>query len=230
MYDPAREKLRPGDTVTWRWTLSDGVIRYTRRAPKRMLTETLHRHGTFQVPAGSFFQVNISVAALLADRVIRLVSDAAPEELLELYCGVGLFSVLAAKHCPSLTCFGMELDPYAIQAACRNAKFHGVASRCRFESGDASHFTGITNPRRGMVLLDPPRTGLSPEGTSRLRDLAPRWILYISCAPDTLCRDLARLGAGSEYRVCSSGLLDMFPGTPHFESVTLLEHVGKEPR
>ena len=103
---------------------------------------------------------------------------------------------------------------------------HGVAERCAFSAGDAGKSLGrllrAASPEETLLLVDPPRTGMDRRALERIRTGRVGWILYISCAPDTLARDLTLLRAGG-YRVLESGLIDMFPSTAHFETVTLLK-------
>ena len=188
------------------------------------LTERLGAYGEFRVPKASFFQVNPDMAPKLAERVLTLLKELGTERLLELYCGVGVFSVLAAEAIPNLTARAVELDKAAIDAAEYNAAQHGVADRCAFlaaDAGEAFHtLASSCDPAKCCVLVDPPRTGLPASLAHEIGWWAPKAILYVSCGPDTLRRDADRL-AESGFRIQSAGMIDMFPGTGHFESVTL---------
>ena len=143
--------------------------------------------------------------------------------------GVGVFSVLAAEAVPELTAHAVELDRGAIEAAEANAAAHGVSGRCKFMAADAARaFATLSegcDPRRCCVLADPPRTGMEASLLHEIGRFAPEAVLYVSCAPDTLRRDadlLARYG----YRAETAGMLDMFPGTAHFESVTVFRRAS----
>ena len=181
----------------------------------------------FEVSLRGFFQTNRAVAGELMRRVADAVAGGRPAEVLELYCGVGVFSIAAALRLRECRFHGIEVAPEAIRGARRNAERHGVAARCRFSVGDAEK--AEIPDSADVVIIDPPRRGLSPELCRKLIRCRARRIVCVSCAPDTLCRDLTRLAAGG-WRVTSAGLLDMFPGTAHFESLTLLDRsrAGKE--
>ena len=182
-----------------------------------LLTEELPPWGRFKVPASGFFQTNLPVASELVSRVTAELQNRNVRSLLELFCGVGVFSIAAAKTLPELRSAGVELSRSAVAAAKLNAKSSGVEKRCSFQASDALKFP---KGRPDAVLLDPPRTGAAPKLLARLLDCAPGLILYVSCAPDTLRRDLKTLEA--KYEVLGSGALDMFPCTAHFETFTVL--------
>lgn len=182
-----------------------------------LLTEELPPWGNFKVPASGFFQTNLPVASELVSRVTAELEKRKVRDLLELFCGVGVFSIAAAKVLPELRSFGVELSRPAVVAAKLNAKEARVERRCSFQASDALKFP---KSRPDAVLLDPPRTGAAPKLLAKLLDLAPELILYVSCAPDTLRRDLKILEA--KYEVLSAGALDMFPCTAHFETFTVL--------
>ena len=174
----------------------------------------------FEVPAAGFFQTDPEVAEELAARVADAVAETAPGEVLELYCGVGVFSVVAARRLPECRFTGVEIGQEAIRCAAANAERAGVAARCRFFAADAER---ARIPRDAeLVIVDPPRRGLAEALCRRLNASRARRLVYVSCAPDTLRRDLERLAAG-KWRVTEAGVLDMFPGTAHFESLTILD-------
>ena len=220
-----------GRKRTFRRTDRDGALDSGTSAWVRVpyLTETLGGFGEFRVPKTSFFQVNTDMAPVLAGRVIELLQSLAPGMLLELYCGVGVFSVLAAEAVPELTARAVELDRGAIEAAEANAAAHGVSARCTFMAADAARaFATLSDgcdPRRCCVLADPPRTGMAASLLHEIGRFAPESVLYVSCAPDTLRRD-ADLLSQYGYRAATAGMLDMFPGTAHFESVTVFRRAS----
>ena len=176
------------------------------------------------MPKASFFQVNIDMASALAERVLTLLRETGAEQLLELYCGSGVFSILAAEAIPGLTARAVELDKAAIEAAKYNAVQHGVADRCTFLAADAGEafrtLASSCDPKKSCVLVDPPRTGLPASLVREIGQSGPEAVLYVSCGPDTLRRDADRL-AEFGFRIQSAGMIDMFPATGHFEAVTL---------
>ena len=205
--------------VFLRWTESDGVVA---NGGSRELTETLEEFGAFSVPASSFFQTNPQVAAQLLRGVVEVLKDTGARRLLELYCGVGVFSLAAARMLPELRTFGVELDEAAIGCARRNAASRELADRCRFAVGNAEKRSGFPSGRPpDTVLVDPPRRGLSPRLIEALKRWRVQHVIYVSCAPDTLARDLKMLSG--VYRVAGCRLYDMFPCTAHFETLTRLD-------
>ena len=215
-----------GQKHTFRWTLHDGALDSGSEKWQTIthLTEQLGAYGEFRVPKASFFQVNPDMAPKLAERVLALLKETGTELLLELYCGVGVFSILATESIPGLTARAVELDKAAIDAAKHNAAQHKVADRCTFLAADAGEafrtLASSCDPAKCCVLVDPPRTGLPASLTHEIGEFGPEAILYVSCGPDTLRRDVDRL-AKSGFRIQSAGMIDMFPATGHFESVTL---------
>ena len=210
----------PGDgEVFLRWTESDGVVA---GGGPRELTETLDGFGNFSVPASSFFQTNPQVAAQLIRGAVGMLENIGARQLLELYCGVGVFSLAAAQMLPDLRTFGVELDDAAIGCARRNAADRKLAGRCRFAVGNAEKWRRLPAGRPpDAVLVDPPRRGLSPRLIEALKCWRIPHMIYVSCAPDTLTRDLKMLSG--TYRVARCRLYDMFPCTAHFETLVRLD-------
>ncbi|MBR4255402.1 MAG: class I SAM-dependent RNA methyltransferase [Lentisphaeria bacterium] len=215
-----------GQKRTFRRTAHDGALDSGSDAWRRIthLTERLGAFGDFRVPKASFFQVNIDMAPKLAERVLTLLKETGTERLLELYCGSGVFSILAAETIHGLTARAVELDAAAIEAAEFNAARHGISDRCTFLAADAdAAFHTLASscaPAGCCVLVDPPRTGLPASLVQEIGRFAPSAVLYVSCAPDTLRRDADRL-AEHGYVIQTAGMVDMFPATGHFESVSL---------
>ena len=138
--------------------------------------------------------------------------------MVELFCGVGVFSIATARKIPTLRTYGIEVAADSIEAAFLNAAANGVQERCRFQAGDAASFD--IGKKCDLLLLDPPRSGLEKKLVNKILKSGIPHILYVSCGPDTLQRDLQLLS--SRYTVTRSGALDMFPCTAHFETFTIL--------
>ena len=218
-----------------RYTEQDGTIVRFERAGRRerdrhsgkeFLTEDLGEHGTFLTPPCSFFQVNKPVAKALIDTVLDYLKQKQPRFLLDLFCGSGFFTAAALRRFSGLRAVGVELDPEAVRAARLNVSRLAPGCDARFLALDAGKFDPArtsAEPETTLVLLDPPRTGLPERLVETLKDWGPAHIVYVSCAPDMLRRDIERLGGG--YEVREGRLFDMFPGTAHFENITLLEKV-----
>jgi 23S rRNA (uracil1939-C5)-methyltransferase len=175
------------------------------------------------VPRGSFFQVNPAVADALVAAARAKIEELAPEVAVDLHCGVGVFA-LAAGTAGVQHVAGVDVDPRAVRAARRNAKDLGL----RVDLFAMSASRGIERvlapcqPENTLVIADPPRIGLRSDEIDGLCDLGVANILYVSCAVDTLVRDMARFRERG-YKVRSAQLFDMFPRTPYFETLTWIQ-------
>ena len=223
------KQLRPNARVTIRWTETDGALHWVNReSGQDRLIET-SPVGEIEVPRRAFYQVNPWAGALLVEHVAALIETTKPTYLLDFYCGVGLFALAAAQRgVPHV--LGVERTPTAIRAAKQNAKRLNLAVDFLPEDVEAIAGEALSKveTNEAMVIVDPPREGLDKELVDTLIDKRPATIAYISCAADTLARDLkAFVSAGYAVEQCQ--LIDMFPRTPHFESVTVLSkaEIGK---
>lgn len=182
----------------------------------------------FQIHPRSFFQPNSSQGERLASLVVRLALEGAesqdPRRVLDLYCGAGNLALCVAPY--ATTVLGIDLVPEAVADARQNARLNGF-EHVSFEAADVGAWLESAPAqawRSGtdVVLLDPPRAGLLGTATEHLAALAPQRIVYVSCNPESLARDLARiLPMGYEVtRICP---VDMFPHTAHVETVVALE-------
>ena len=177
---------------------------------------------TFQISANSFFQTN----TLQAERLFALVEESTAltggETMVDLYSGTGAISLLLARRCGWV--YGIEVAQAAVDDALRNAKANGIEN-CTFLAGEVRYVLpqlmnrGI---RAEVVVADPPRAGFHPRALRALLALGPARIVYISCNPSTMARDLAELRRGG-YQVDWIQPIDMFPHTPHIEAVARLE-------
>ena len=223
--DPAfRASLPEGiSALTFRYTPHDGALLLEAEDSEEFLTDTIRPYGEFAVPRNSFFQINTEMASKLAAEFLRIVEEVKPEVFIELYCGCGVFSVLAAEAGVGKV-YGVELDPDAVRAANRNLHEHGLP-HCKFLAGDAVRMLGqlpLQTKQRPLMLVDPPRTGLERPVIDALSGSAAHDLVYVSCGPDTLARDLA-LFRRQGWTVAETGLFDLFPSTAHFESLTWLK-------
>jgi len=217
--------LRRDMRLTFRRTQRDGAV-FWRNEPKASdgwLKESLPQ-GDFLVPRGSFFQVNVDVASELLRRFGSIVEKAKPETVVDLYCGVGVFSATAAKAGAGKV-LGCELDRASVAAAKRNAELLNLP-QCSFSAGDSGRFL-LEQARGGvsansLLLVDPPRGGMDQRALAAVEKLRPKTLVYVSCSADGLCRDLKRL-LRSGYELRSASVFDMFPSTAHFETMAVLE-------
>ena len=219
--------LKPGMSVTLRHTREDGTVFWRANEtvePSRLTEDT--PFGPVVVPRRSFYQVNPAAANLLFAAVGEAVTRLAPEFVIDLYCGCGVFS-LAALHAGTRAVYGIDSDSRAIRAARHNVMDHRFHSQAFFTAQSAYEgLHGIparVTPESTLVMVDPPRGGLDRDLVQLLCTVKPGHILYISCAPDTLARDMARFRE-SGYAPRSARLFDLFPRTPHFETLMHLEY------
>jgi tRNA/tmRNA/rRNA uracil-C5-methylase (TrmA/RlmC/RlmD family) len=174
----------------------------------------------WEVPKDSFFQNNFFLLPKLVEVARQCLKDGGARFLVDVYCGVGFFSIELADLVQSYV--GVELDQQAIKAARLNATKHGRTNG-EFLAGRAEELLPSLLDRfsaaETAVLVDPPRTGLLPESLEQLRQTRPRQIIYISCHPATMARDLNILCANGVFELVKVNPLDMFPQTQHIELI-----------
>ena len=175
----------------------------------------------FLLNPASFFQVNTPVAAAIASRLAAWVGAAGGGgTLFDLHCGVGVFPMLLRDRFARVV--GIDRDARAIACAMENAA-HGTGAECHFIHGEAEQRFGELYDRHAaegsVALLDPPRGGVEESLVALLAGADRRLgkILYVSCNPATLARDLKRLCAGGAWRLEEAAVFDMFPQTAHVE-------------
>ncbi|MES2201738.1 MAG: 23S rRNA (uracil(1939)-C(5))-methyltransferase RlmD [candidate division FCPU426 bacterium] len=166
----------------------------------------------FRLSAASFFQVNPGQTVRLWEMLAQVRSWTGREKVLELYCGVGTLSLSLAKRCARL--LGVESFGPAVEDAKKNALLNACGN-ARFEEGDALRgFELMKDP--DLLVVDPPRKGLDPAVVQAILKQRPPELLYVSCDPASLARDLKALAAGG-YVLDQVQPLDMFPQTYHVE-------------
>ncbi|OGG46132.1 MAG: 23S rRNA (uracil-5-)-methyltransferase RumA [Candidatus Handelsmanbacteria bacterium RIFCSPLOWO2_12_FULL_64_10] len=206
------------------------VLSANRRRSKNALPETeealagegqiVERVGglAFGVSPASFFQVNTRQAERLYDLAVQLCGLTGRERVLDLYCGTGTLSLLTARRAASVT--GVEAVAQAVEDARRNTARNGVEN-CRFLCGDVLRVLPDL-ARAGepfdAVTVNPPRAGVYRAAIQAICALRPGRVVYVSCNPETLARDVPRFWAGG-YRLGRVQPVDLFPHTPHCEVV-----------
>jgi len=179
----------------------------------------------FEVSARAFFQTNTLQAERLYGKVLEYASLSGEGVALDLYCGTGTISLLLSRAARRV--YGVESNPDAIANAVRNARLNGVET-CEFVQGEVTEAierAPLAAVQAEVAVVNPPRAGLHAALIRRLLRLAIPRLVYVSCNPTTLARDLALLVAGG-YRFARAVPVDMFPHTAHIESVALLERDG----
>jgi 23S rRNA (uracil1939-C5)-methyltransferase len=173
-------------------------------------------------PAGVFSQANPSTAKKLYDMVAEMAGLSGRETVLDLYCGVGPISVLLAGTAQLV--WGIDESSLSIDAAKQNARRNGIAN-CRFVQGDVIEQIAHAKKTLGRIdrlVLNPPRKGLQPGATDAVLAVNAARIIYVSCEPHSLSRDLDKL-VQAGYRILRLQSFDMFPQTEQVETVVLLE-------
>jgi tRNA/tmRNA/rRNA uracil-C5-methylase (TrmA/RlmC/RlmD family) len=174
----------------------------------------------WEVPVDSFFQNNFHLLPELLRIVRENLLASGARILIDAYCGVGFFSIELADAVEQYV--GIELDSKAIKAARTNAQTKGRLNG-EFLAGNTEEvlprIIGKYLPDKTSILLDPPRTGCRPEVLELLREIRPKQVLYVSCHPATLARDLNILASGGVFELKQVTPLDMFPQTQHVECV-----------
>jgi 23S rRNA (uracil1939-C5)-methyltransferase len=175
--------------------------------------------------AGGFCQVNLEQNSTLINLVLGMIGDGTHKNILDLYCGYGNFSLPAAKFAAAV--LGIDTQNAAIRSAKRNVLLNGVHN-CIFEKKQVPAAVAAISAAKNSfdtVILDPPRRG-APGIVAQLPELGAERIIYISCNPATLARDLLTLTTAN-YRLVRLVPVDMFPQTHHLECVALLHRSGR---
>ena len=174
----------------------------------------------WSVPDHSFFQTNFFILPKMVDQVRKIFKSNDSEYLIDTYCGVGFFAIELANLTKQF--IGVESDKLAIKAAQENAIKFG-ATNGEFIDGRTEDLLPELlkkfSPNKTSVILDPPRKGCAPSAIEQLRKVKPSQIIYISCHPATLARDLNILCSEGVYKLERVYPIDMFPHTQHIECI-----------
>jgi 23S rRNA (uracil1939-C5)-methyltransferase len=176
----------------------------------------------YRLSSGSFFQVNEPMLESLRDCATTGLSG---KVALELFCGVGFFTVALAENFSQV--FAVEANPPAVEDFRANMT-RNLVGNCTLFSQDVRAFLWTQGSlRKGLdlIFMDPPRTGLPPNLVNEIAALGSEQLVYVSCDPSTLARDL-RLLLNHQYQICSLTLLDLFPQTHHLETVARLRRAS----
>ncbi len=176
----------------------------------------------FKLSVPSFYQVNRDQAEVLYGKALEFAALTGEETALDLYCGAGTITLCLAGR--AKRAIGAEIVPAAIRDAEENAARNGV-NNAAFFCGDAADTAAMLEAqglRPDVITVDPPRKGLSPEVIASAAAMGPERIVYVSCDPGTLGRDV-KLFAERGYRALRAAAVDMFPGTRHVETIVLIQ-------
>ncbi|MBQ4281669.1 MAG: 23S rRNA (uracil(1939)-C(5))-methyltransferase RlmD, partial [Spirochaetales bacterium] len=180
----------------------------------------------FRISAKSFYQVNAYQAARLYTIAMRMARFKGSESVIDAYCGTGTIGLIAASWgAGSVT--GIELNVSAVEDAKANAELNSITN-ASFICADASSELkrmAKDGSTADVVFLDPPRSGSDERFLASVIKLSPKTVIYISCNPETLARDLRYLTKMGPYKMVGAQPVDMFPQTGHVETVALISHI-----
>lgn len=167
----------------------------------------------------SFFQVNSYLLCDFVGYIASLIKKISPGKLLDLYCGCGIFALMAAKL--GIKSYGIEINKNSVEFAIYNKEYNGINNVEFLCAPCEDSLNFIEKYGKECIIVDPPRPGLHKKVVNKILDVRPKYIIYVSCNPATLGRDLAIFS--NRYEIISIKPFDMFPFTKHIESVSLLK-------
>jgi 23S rRNA (uracil1939-C5)-methyltransferase len=180
----------------------------------------------FRVRPNAFLQTNTRMAERIYELVREFAALSGDETVYDLYCGIGTIGLVLARD--ALTVWGIDISEESIACALENAELNGIGNAAYF-AGNVGQALAELPDRSGeadVVVVDPPRAGLAGKALKRLGEIGAPRIVYVSCNPTTLAGDLKRLGDEYGYELRRAKPVDMFPHTPHVETVSLLERAA----
>lgn len=175
----------------------------------------------FEISANSFFQTNTLGAETLYGVVKKFAEVTGNETVLDLYCGTGTIAIYLSDSVKQVT--GIEIVKSSVEDATKNCQKNHV-SNCKFILGDLMNCLPGIGEKPDILILDPPRSGMHKKVVKQIMDMGPRRIVYVSCNPATLARDLGMMK--EQYRPLEIQPVDMFPHTYHIEAVARLEKIS----
>lgn len=178
----------------------------------------------FRISSKSFYQINSVQTELLYNTAMEFAALSGTERVIDAYCGIGTIGITASDKAKEV--IGIELNKDAVKDAIINSKLNNCKN-ARFFQGDAGGFmvdAAAAGNKYDVVFMDPPRSGSSTEFINSIGKLKPEKVVYISCGPDTLARDI-KLLEKKGYKMKKCILYDLFPWTEHCEAVCLLSRI-----
>jgi len=177
----------------------------------------------FRVRPNAFLQTNTRMAERIYELVREFAALGGQETVYDLYCGIGTIGLVLARD--ALTVWGIDVSEESIACALENAELNGIGNAAYF-AGNVGQALEELRDRSGapdVVVVDPPRAGLAGKALKRLGEIGAPRIVYVSCNPTTLAGDVKRLRGEYGYELRRAKPVDMFPHTPHVETVSLLQ-------
>ena len=177
---------------------------------------------TFEISANSFFQTNTLQGEVLYNEVLKAANLKGDEIVFDLYCGAGSIALYLAKKAKEV--FGFEVIRSSLENATKNAKNNKIKNAVFLKANLDTFFKSGQLPRRipkpDIVIVDPPRAGMHSDMTNYLHKFKAKKIVYVSCNPTTQARD-SKILLSKGYNIDKAVMVDMFPHTPHIETVVL---------
>lgn len=181
----------------------------------------------FRISPKSFYQINPVQTEVLYNTAMEYADLKGNETVLDTYCGIGTIGIVAAKRGAGRV-IGVELNGDAVKDAIVNARANNLKN-IRFYKGDAGEFmyeVSTEDEKPDVVFMDPPRAGSDTKFLDSLIKMSPETVVYVSCNPETLARDLDYVIKNSDYKISKIRPVDMFPHTAHVETVVLMSKVN----
>ncbi|ELP86853.1 RNA m5u methyltransferase, putative [Entamoeba invadens IP1] len=173
----------------------------------------------FKISPLTFFQTNSLGAEVLYSKVREFIQSTPNDTVFDLYCGTGTITQILAPVCKEIT--GVEIVERAVEDARKNAELNKLKN-CKFIAGDVLKvLDSLKEQKPGLIVVDPPRGGINPKALQKIVEFGAERIVYVSCMPTTLVRDLEKMES-SGYKLQKVCCVDMFPNTYHVETVCLL--------
>jgi 23S rRNA (uracil1939-C5)-methyltransferase len=216
----------PADSFLW--TRAEGVAETTRGGDTQLITGSAVLEEelsglSFRISPDAFFQTNTEMAERLYREAAELAALSGREKVLDLFCGIGTIALVLALDAGEV--WGVELVEEAVRDAIENAKLNGI-DNTKFFAGDVRLVMRELLEQSGspdVIVVDPPRAGLSQKVVRRIIEADAQRIVYVSCNPTTLAPNARQLVDDGGYELKTVRPVDMFPQTPHIECVALLE-------
>jgi len=182
----------------------------------------------FAISAGSFYQVNHEGAEKMYSLAVKLAGLTGKEKVLDAYCGTGTIGMLMCKNAASVT--GVELNPGAVKDAVFNKKLNHIKNYKAICDDATKYLTRFaTTEKYDVVIMDPPRAGSTPEFINAVTASGVKRVVYVSCDPETLVRDI-KIFMNGGFKLEKAYPIDMFPGTGHVEVVVSLSKNYSKPK